>query len=138
MVYLENSTSTCGGGAEAFMEIQKAWHSLDNAENASSMSSAVYNVRDLALTNSPWTEATDDAAGIKLGSVNGFCIALELESFAQKSDVLLSGLNTLTSQVFFEFNVVTAATKNTAWTFDFFANYDQIMVLQDGLLSVRF
>jgi len=139
MVYLENGSGAgiqTAGGAEAFLEIQRSWHSLNTAENASSMSSTVYHVRDTALSKTPWKAAT--AAADATNSVNGFAIATELESFANRNDVLLSGLNTLTSQVFFEFNVNTAATNATAWTFDFFANYDHILIVENGLISVRF
>ena len=68
---------------------------------------------------------------------NAFALATELETFAQRNDVLLSGMNTLASQVFFEANISTALSANN-YTLDFFANYDHILVLQDGILSVRF
>ena len=140
-VYLENGTSApfnCAGGAEAFMEIQRSWHSLNTAANASSVIATYYNVRDVALTGTPWTVAGVSTTNAKGDCIFGFAIAQEMETFSNRSDVLFSGLNTLTQQVFFEFNVNTAATTATAWTLDFFANYDQVMIMENGLLSVRF
>ena len=67
---------------------------------------------------------------------NGFIIAQELETFCQRGDVLLSGMNTLGSQVFFECNITTAP--GTTYNLDFFAYADVIFVLENGLLSVRF
>jgi len=67
---------------------------------------------------------------------NGFVYAQELESYANKSDVLLSGYNTLSQQIFFEANITNAVSQ--AYTIDFYANYDQILVLENGILSVRF
>jgi hypothetical protein len=63
-------------------------------------------------------------------------IAQELETFCQRGDVLLSGMNTLGSQVFFECNIGTAP--GGLYTLDFYAYADVIYVLENGLLSVRF
>jgi hypothetical protein len=65
-----------------------------------------------------------------------FAIAQELEAFAQRSDLLLSGLNSLSTQIFFEINCNTAPA--SVYTLDFYANYDHILVLENGLLSVKF
>jgi hypothetical protein len=127
----------CGNFSESFMEAQRAWHSINSAENASCLTSAQYNVSD---TVTP-TYKNNIVAGASVGITtygNGFVIAQELESFAQRSDVLLSGLNTLSSQVFFESNITTACSACTNWTLDFYANFDHILVLERGLLSVRF
>jgi hypothetical protein len=125
----------CGSFAEGYMETQRSWHSVNSAANAGCLPSTYYNVSDTAVTNTQITASVGVGAN---SSRNGFVIAQELESFAQRSDVILSGLNTLSSQVFFESNTNSACTNCTSWTLDFFANFDQIMVLERGLLSVRF
>ncbi len=53
---------------------------------------------------------------------------------------MLAGMNTLQSQVFFECNIGNAAAAGpaTAYNMDFFAWYDHIIVLENGLLSVKF
>jgi hypothetical protein len=134
MVYLENNNTTAGF-AEGFMEIQRSWHSLNSASNSSCIPSVYYNNRDSAIDTTPCVQAK--AVGAQTYQ-NGFCIAQELESFAQRNDLLLSGLNTLSSQVFFEMNVNTAATNCTAFVFDFYANYDHILIIENGIISARF
>jgi hypothetical protein len=144
-VYLEQS-GIVSGGSECFMECQKAFHSLNNAENASSLSNSVFNSRDAVLAGTSWVAMNSDdgahvvatAGALSNGktSLNGFAIHLELESFACRTDTLISGLNTLASNIFFEYNCNTGAT--SSYTLDFYANYDHILCLQDGLLSVRF
>ena len=132
-IVLENSNTTAGF-AEGFAETMKSWHALNTSIFAGVLTSTVYNARDTALAGTVIGAAT----GTEANTYNlGFCLAIELESFAQRSDILLSGVNTLSSQVFFEANVITAATSG-AYTLDFFANFDQILVLENGMLSVRF
>ena len=130
------NASTTGGYGEGFIELQKAWHALNHPEYASSLPFNLYNVADAADT-------TVGNGGVTVGGStslsinNAFALATELETFAQRNDVLLSGMNTLASQVFFEANISTALSANN-YTLDFYANYDHILVLQDGILSVRF
>jgi hypothetical protein len=142
MVVLNNVNST-GGYAEAYMEVVKSFHALNAPQYASGISSDQYNVQDGA------TDLTVGGANVVAGGVsvampvgaascvNAFAIAQELESWAQRSDILISGMNTLASQIFFEGNF-TQAIGASAYTLDFYANYDQILVLQNGLLSARF
>jgi hypothetical protein len=50
-------------------------------------------------------------------------------------------MNTLTSQIFFEANVGWGAaglTPTVAFTLDYYANFDQILVLENGIMSARF
>lgn len=150
------STAVISGGAEAYSEVQKAWHALDNSSASGVLSSNVYNSREVALTGTPWF-ACNTTAGLGYGSFttadlasapqifshpctsqNGFCIATEVESMSQRSDLLISGLNTLSSNIFFEYSVNTVTSAVGNYTLDFFCNYDSILCLQDGLLSVRF
>ena len=66
-------------------------------------------------------------------------IAQELESYSNRSSVILSGINCLGQQTFFEGNINSATTAlSTAYTIDFFANYDYIVELSDGILSAKF
>lgn len=130
-VVLENTTTA--GFAEAFAEIQKAWHSLDTPNNASCCNGQVY------CTTDSQTATYSNIYSISTGAnsyKNGFAIAQELESMAQRSDILMSGTNTLSSNIFFETNINTAPA--TTYTLDFYANYDHIIVLQDGLLTAKF
>ena len=131
-VVLENANTT-GGFGEAFIEIMRSFHSLDSSVNASSIPQTYFNVTDKAADNTQLTTAI--STGVN-SFQNGFAIAQELESFAQRSDLLISGMNTLSSQCFFEAQINTAVTGN--YTLDFYAQYDVIYVLENGLLSARF
>ena len=72
---------------------------------------------------------------------NAFAIGQDFEAFANKTDLLLSGMNTLTSQIFFEANIgwgVASQAPTVAFTLDYYANYDLILVLDNGILSAKF
>jgi hypothetical protein len=138
-VVLENSNTT-GGYAEAFMELRKTMHSVSTPANASVLPANVYNVADGGSGGVTATQARQtsiNAASTTVSSyLNGFLIGQELESFANRSDILLSGYNTLSQQVFFEAQINTAPAAQ--YTLNIFANYDHILVLDQGILSVRF
>jgi hypothetical protein len=111
----------------------RSFHSLDSSVNASSIPFNYFNVTDKATDNTQLTSTISTGA---YSYQNAFAIGTELESFAQRSDLLLSGANTLSSQVFWECQINTPVTGN--YTLDFFAQYDVIYVLENGLLSARF
>ena len=131
-VNLINSNTT-GGYAEGYTMIQSAWHGLGHFEMASSLSYAYYNVADVADASGGAVIALNTGAN---SYQNGFLIQQELETYAQRTDVMLSGMNTLSSQVFFEANINTAP--STAYTLDMYANYDHILVVENGIISVKF
>ena len=130
-VYLINSNTT-GGYAEGFSEVQKAWHSLGHFEMAGSLPYALYNVADAADTLSNVVAPSTGQNSFK----NAFLIQTELESFSHRTDTILSGVNTLSSQVFFECNILTATT--APYTFDYFSNFDHIIIIENGIASVKF
>lgn len=87
------------------------------------------------------TASVADAAGLALALTThrqAFALAINLETYSQRSDVIISGVNTLSKQKFFECNLgaQTAAT----YTIDFYYSlFDQILIKdQNGILSVRF
>ena len=157
-IQLSNNQNTYNY-SESFMEIQKAFHSVTSPEYTGSCPYSQYSVCDSVAADlgvggittggvlAPSTGATSYA--------NAFALALELETFSGKSNLLLSGLNTLNSNIFFECNLGYATASalggnnvaNTlngivgptaAFTLDFFANFDVIYVIQDGQLTSRF
>jgi hypothetical protein len=131
-VYLEGSGNT-GGYGEAYAELLKSWHALHTISTASCLTNE-FMVGDAVITDCPQRAITSNVGSNSYK--NGFVIAQELESFAQRSDVLLSGMNTLSSQVFFETQITTPPT-NT-YTLDFFAWYDHIMVIDQGIISIKY
>lgn len=144
-VVLEGNST--GGYAEAFMELQKTFHSVSSPENASVLPSGYYNVADSGTTltsaNGSASAITVLTTGVNAPSTgansykNGFLIGQELESFALRSDVLLSGYNTLSQQIFFEAQINNPG-PTAAYTLNFFAGFDQIIVIENGIMSVRF
>ena len=130
-VVLENSANT-GSYAEGYAELLKSWHGLHTVDNSCALG-LQYNIAPSAIAGTQVAQAS--AVGGNAYK-NGFVIAQELESFANRTDVLLSGLNTLSSQVFFEATISTDPA--TTFTLDFFGWYDHILVIENGIMSVRF
>ena len=106
------SSSNTGGQGEAFMELQKALHGVNRPDMSTGLPFYQYNVVDLTAADT--TIGGMGAPGQivpAIGSLllhshkNAFAIAQDLECFANKTDLLLSGMNTLSSQIFFECNI---------------------------------
>jgi hypothetical protein len=121
------------GYAEGFEELVKAWHSISSPRDTQ-ITLATYNVADSAISGTPVTAYNAIATGFN----NAFAIGQELEGFANKDSLLMSGLNTLQQNVFFEATINTATGGSRTYVLNFYANFDGILVLQDGLFSTRF
>ena len=139
-VYLYNS-NLVGNGSEAFAELLKSFHSLDTLHGNSAISFPQYNT--IAVAAGSW--AVPYAPSLKsIGSLdtsnNAFCVGQEFESFCHKSDTILSGLSTLNTNLFFTFGVIPGANGTGASniTAEFYAQYDLILVLQDGYISAKY
>lgn len=142
------STSNTGGHGEAFMELQKAFHGVNRPDMSTGIPFSQYNVVDLTAADltiggmgAPGQTIPGAANIIANSHQNAFAIAQDLECFANKTDLLLSGMNTLSSQIFFECNVgwgVAGQTPTVAFTLDYYANYDLILCLDNGILSAKF
>ena len=148
------------GYSEAFMELQKSFHALVSPEYTGSCTYSNYNVCDNTVDIGVGGLGVGGGVlGASITSIsyrNAFALALETESFSGKSNVLLSGLNTLNSNIFFEANIgyascttltgngnpnvfVNGVTGPTAsFTLDFYANFDIIYAIQDGVITARF
>jgi hypothetical protein len=112
-----NGSSAAWGG-EILMELMRSFHALGGASQES------------AIGLGSWTQQPET---YKHGS---FCVGLELESFANKSDVIMSGVSTLGQNVFFE--ATYDVTSAPAALVDAFACYDVLYTLQDGVLTAQF
>jgi hypothetical protein len=134
-VVLSNAGST-GGYAEAAIEIQKAFHGLNNSMFSGSCPIAVFNASDISDNTIGNGSTILTAATGASSHTNGFAISTELESFSNRNDTLLSGINTLGSNIFFEPTTSAAASQN--YTINFYAYYDMILILENGLYSVKF
>ena len=144
-IYLINTNT--GQGAEGFAELLKSFHALSASVGNTSIVSPQYNVCSGAAGPAAiqgWALAAPAgaAAGILGSHYNAFAIGLELESFSNRTDTILSGVSTLNSQVFLTAGVYTGQTVggagNLNFTLDFFAQMDMILVIQDGTMSAKF
>ena len=138
------NTNNTGGYAEGYMEVVKSFHSLNAPQYASGIPMDYYNVQDAATDGTVGGGTSSTAGGVVQTTSTGsssyqqaFAIAQELESFSNRSDILISGMNTLASQVFFEGNIGSTG-PTSAYTLDFYANYDQIIILENGIMSAKF
>ena len=144
-VQLISTTGNTAGYAEGYAEILKSFHSLNSTGLSSGITQDLFCVNDVSdLTIGGGLNNTiagviglQGALNLTVNShMNAFAIAQEFESFAQRSDILISGMNTLSQQIFFEANINTAPL--SIYTLDIFAQYDHILIIQNGLLSVKF
>ena len=139
-IYLINTNT--GQGAEGFAELLKSFHALSSSTGNTTIVSPQYNTASIATLG--WNVATPiGAVAGQLGShYNAFALGLELESFSNRTDTILSGVSTLNSQVFLTAGVYTGQTVggagNLNFTLDFFAQMDMILVIQDGTMSAKF
>jgi len=150
-VILRSSAGNLGSFTEGFYEIQKFFHSTNHPEMSGSIPFSYYNKTDALNATATIDAAVGIAPGLAynagqsganlalaLATYNqAFALALNLETYSQRSVVIISGVNTLSQQTFFECNITTATT--TSYTIDFYSLFDQILIKdQNGILSVRF
>ena len=72
---------------------------------------------------------------VTTSEANGFFAGFELESFANVSDVIMGGTNTLGSNIYID---VTTTATTTTYYWDTFAFFDQIVVINNGIATVTF
>jgi hypothetical protein len=141
-VYLMSSTT--GSGAEGYAELLKSFHALSASIGNSAITYQNYNVATTATLGfaQAYLPVAKTAALNPDTFGNAFAIGLELQSFSNRNDTILSGISTLNSQVFFTgtiYNGLTAGgADNRDIVADFFAQMDMILVLQNGILSAKF
>lgn len=130
-VTLRNDNTT-GSYSEAYVEVLKTFHGFNNTLYRPLIGSLEYCV---------WDQATNATLGIttKSGTTtsfyNGFAIAQELEVYSTRNDVILQGVNTIGQNVFFDCNIDTTG-PTAAYTLNFFANFDVILVIENGIMRM--
>ncbi len=141
-VYLINGTLV-GNGAEGFAELLKSFHALAATIGNTTLVAPQYNVAATAAQG--WSGPIGLAAvnSVAVGThYNAFGVGLELQSFSNRSDTILSGISTLNSQVYFTGVIASGSNAggggNLNYTVDFFSSMDMILVIQDGILSAKF
>jgi hypothetical protein len=141
-IYLNNG-SLVGTYNEAYAELLKSFHALSTSIGNSAILAQNYNVASTASQGaSAGFVAGSKVAGIQDTHNNAFGIGLELQSFSNRNDTILSGLSTMNSQVFFTGTIISGQVAGGAtgynFTCDFFAQYDMILMIENGIMSAKF
>jgi hypothetical protein len=130
-------------GAEGYAELIKSFHALSSTQGNTSLLYNQYNV--CATARGGWAaNFTPSTQLITPGTHNNsFAIGLELESFSNRNDTILSGVSTLNSQIYFNANLFTGTTaggtNNYDYAVQFFSHMDMILVIdENGVMSAKF
>jgi len=141
-VYLVNGAGgvLVGTGNEGFAELLKSMHALTSTYGNSAITYNQYNVAQAAQGNFIAAYAAGALKNHGLDtSNNAFCIGQELESFAKRSDTILSGMSTLNTNLFFTAGVVNGQNTGGAnIVAEFYAQYDLILVIQEGYITSKY
>jgi hypothetical protein len=131
--YVLKNSNYVGGYGAMHAAVLKSFHALGNFDITGSIPADYFNVADAS-------DGTAKIAAINSGSnsyKNAFAIAQDLEAFVNRTDVILTGVNTLSASPFFVANIETATT--AAYTLNFYACFDHLLKLgPEGLYSVSF
>ena len=130
-VTLRNDNTTAGF-SEAYVEILKTFHGLNNTLYRPMIGDAEYNVWDQAAST-PLGIVTK--SGTTTSYLNGFAIGCELEVYSTRNDVILQGINTIGQNVFFDCNIDTTG-PTAQYTLNFFANFDVILGIENGVMRM--
>jgi hypothetical protein len=126
-----NYSTTSGGFSEQLAETLKAFGPFSSPVASSCLTKTVFNTA---------IEAAAQNGGVRAGTgadSDAFLMAIDLNSFSNKSDILLSGLNTLSTNVFLDAEITSVATFNSQ-VLNFYAQHDILFVVRDGLYTCRF
>jgi hypothetical protein len=149
-VYLINGYLS-GSGSEAYAELLKSFHSLASITGDPAIRAQEYNVSSSSYANGLWNSANIPCSK-RLGNIdtfaNAFAIGMEFQTFSNRNDTICSGINTQNTQMFFTGTIYTglqaggaippAAPSYATVTCDFFAQYDMMLVIQDGIMRAQF
>ena len=135
-------------GSEAYGELLKSFIALSSTIRNTAHTYPSYNVcakanQGWALHYVPGKKAMAAATAVASGSVpvidthgNEFCLGIECQSFSNRNDAILSGINTLNSQIYFTDGVVSGETAGGTvgynYTIEFFSQMDMVLILQDA------
>lgn len=119
------------GFAEAYMSVQRALHSVGTTSCEGVYTISEFNRAPAAIALTPVLARTTGATSYE----NSFAFACELESAgAGKSSVLVSGMNTLSTNTFLDLTISQNPGATTIYTVH---NIDHIIVIESGVMSVR-
>jgi hypothetical protein len=97
-----------GSGSEAMAELQKSFRSLASIISESAIKANEYNVSSTAYASGQWRLCYvpgSKTTGVVGTEANASAIGLELQSYSNRTDTIMSGINTLDTQMFFTANI---------------------------------
>jgi hypothetical protein len=130
---------------EMYAEVLKAFGSIgdinyqpsiDRRSYTGLLNNATANINTLSNVS---LQYTGDAAGVVSGISSGsFYVGIDLESYAAASkDTIFAGYNTNNDDIFFMGNFTTAGATGQV-RFDAFANFDSVIVCENGTCYVKY
>ena len=137
-IRLWSAVANVGGYAEALTENIRSFHSLSSLIGTG-LTVNEFNVADSVdlTTGVRAAPITIDVATGNLTYLNGFSTAIELETYSNRNSVILSGMNCVSTNIFFE-GEYSAAIGANAYTVDFYCNHDIVFIIQDGLITTKY
>jgi hypothetical protein len=144
-IYITNG-NLVGTASESYAELLKSFHQLSSSIGNSSITHYQYNVQPSA------TQGMNQCYGPAKNSQNvgtsnnAFAIGLECQSMSNRNDLILSGISTLNSQIYFTGIIASGKySSGTAdgltgfdYVFDNWAQMDMILVIQGGVMSAKY
>ena len=125
------------GYAEIFTETIKAYHLFSDLNISSSLSSNYYAMCDNTTNLTQTTMITAAVTTAANTYQDSFLYAQDFSTVANKDSVILSGIDTRNSQLYFECQINRAVTYS--YTMDFYAMYDALLILDPfGFYTIRF
>jgi hypothetical protein len=119
--------------AEFFVEVLKAIGS------PSDLNQCCWVDRDSYAQAAPVVNADTDVLATISSLEPQFMIGLDCESYSgASSDAIYQGLNTSTEDVYWVLDYTTPGNANIVVRFDTFAMFDQLIVIQDGLMMAQY
>ena len=117
---------------EFLSEVLRAFGSVSDVNHETNSSSEAYNKNVSAAITSSVLPATE----IYIGS---FYVGLDLESYSNTSnDTIYSGMNTSSDDIFFVPRFSSANAANTSVRVDSYALFDQLILIQNGQVTVNY
>ena len=142
-------SGTVFGYCEALCETIKGYHLFNDLSLHTSLGDNYYNVVDnVSGLTGVSLAATASTAGVLSAAVaankaansykNGFLICQDFESISNKGDLILSGIDTRFSQLYFEYST-NRAIGASSYILDIYVMYDALLILDpNGFYSIKF
>jgi hypothetical protein len=140
-IYIFNG-SLVSSGTEAYAELLKSFHALSSTTGNTSIMNYQYNVQSTAKGCMVASYTPGNITTTNGTHNNAFAIGIECQSMSNRNDLILSGISTLNSQIYFTGVVASGqvagdSTSQFNFTFDNWAAMDMVLVIENGLMYAK-